>query len=274
MSYIHGNPAEELRMARDCEPGLFGTSEQDERFRRGMASIHVQLANLRFDRIGSPLQDPKEPDRSTVGLEIETGKGPWDTPEAYYAALAGHKLRAAESEAEPEVREQESFSLPQRFPAMMRKYQQHHTGPFGLANRDFGAHNVLVDEDFNIVGLVDFDSLIAAPIEFVAQPPQFMDLERPTPGHIETNEFAIERIEETKHLLPQYIGYIRDAIKEFEADTGRKDQSGLPDAITSDGASVVQGLVEYGMYAGFINDRWWAAYDMLSGAKGGGQSEQ
>ena len=42
----------------------------------------------------------------------------------------------------------------------------------------------------------------------------------------------------------------------------------------SDGASVVQGLVEYGMYAGFINDRWWAAYDMLSGAKGEGQSEQ
>lgn len=264
MSYINGTPAEELRMAQDCEPSLFGTAEQDERFRRGMASVHVQLANLRFDRIGSPLQDSHEPEHFTTGPEIETGEGPWKIPEEYYTALARHKLQTAEHEAEPETREKESFSLATRFPALMQRYQQHKTGPFGLYNRDFGAHNVLVDGDFNIVGLIDFDGLVAAPIEFVAQPPQFMDLECPAPGHVETRPLAIERIERTRHLLPQYVKFVRDAIREFEASTETKDQSGLADTIMSDGASIVQGLLEYGMHADSINDRWMVAYHLLS----------
>jgi hypothetical protein len=43
------------------------------------------------------------------------------------------------------------------------------TDGFGLANRDSSAHNVLVDDNLNIVGPVDLDWATAAPIEAVAR---------------------------------------------------------------------------------------------------------
>ena len=44
----------------------------------------------------------------------------------------------------------------------MAIYSDKHTGPFRLVNRDFGAHNILVEDNYSIVGIVDFDSV--API--------------------------------------------------------------------------------------------------------------
>ena len=34
---------------------------------------------------------------------------------------------------------------------------------FGLANRDLGLHNLLVDDDFNIKALIDLDFVLSAP---------------------------------------------------------------------------------------------------------------
>lgn len=45
---------------------------------------------------------------------------------------------------------------------LMAIYSDKHTGPFRLVNRDFGAHNILVEDNYSIVGIVDFDSV--API--------------------------------------------------------------------------------------------------------------
>lgn len=74
--------------------------------------------------------------------------------------------------------------------------QSRDTGLYGLANRDFSAHNVLVDDDPNIIGLIDFDGVIASPVELVAQMSLFTGLERPIPGFVETGEFASKRIED------------------------------------------------------------------------------
>ena len=69
-----------------------------------MASIHVEHANLRFDRIGSLWQD-KDTDQFIVGAEIETGQGPWETSEQYFSAVVRHRLQVAEADASPDVRE-------------------------------------------------------------------------------------------------------------------------------------------------------------------------
>lgn len=42
---------------------------------------------------------------------------------------------------------------------------------FGLANRDLGPNNLLVDEDFNVVALIDLDFVLSAPLHTVASIP-------------------------------------------------------------------------------------------------------
>ena len=263
MSYIHGTSAAELSELRDCEPEVFGTPEQDARFRRQMASIHVQLGRLTFDQIGSLRENHDSPGHFFIGSEIETGKGPWDTTAQYYSAIALHRLQVAEHDAEPEVRNRESFNLPHRFCDLITLFQSSRYGPYGLANRDFGAHNVLVDDEFRIVGLIDFDGVIAAPIELVVQMPLFTGLQRSIPGFVETGEFALKRVEKAKHQIPRYVEYVRAAISEAETSFNLPHEWELADSMVSDAASIVEGMNAYGQHQAFVNDRWMAAYLML-----------
>ena len=263
MSYVHGTSASELRELRDCDPSVFGTPEQNARFLRQMASIHVQLASLTFDQIGSLRESHDNPGHFFIGSEIETGEGPWDTAGQYYPAVSRHRLQVAEHDADPEVRGSYSFGLPHKFCELMSLLQTRDAGPYSPANRDFGAHNVLVDDEFNIVGLIDFDGVIAAPIELVAQMPLFTGLDRPVPGFVETNEFALKRLERIKGWIPQYSEFVRAAVSDTEGAVGLVDASRLADALMSDATSVVQGMNALGQHQAFVNDRWMAAHAML-----------
>jgi hypothetical protein len=260
MSYIHGTVAKDLQQAHECEEGVFGTPEQDSRFWHQMAEYHVQLAGLTFDKIGSIHW---KGDRFSIGPEIETGEGPWDTAQDYYSTLLRHKIEVAESDAAPEVRESDSFSFPNKFMELMQASKIQGAGPFGLANRDFGAHNVLVDNEFNIAGFIDFDGVMAAPSAIVAQLPVFMDVTLPIPGHVETRELALARMDKTAHLLPKYIGLVREAAAQQEVSTSTRNTSNLANQITSDAASIVQSLNAFGQHSGPVNDRWSKAYELL-----------
>lgn len=267
MEYMHGTAALELQEQRECEAHVFGTAEQDARFWQQMASIQVQLATLTSDQIGS-LHQHQDQDNFTVGPEILTGNGPWETSDQFCLDLANHQFEVAEHDAEPEVHHSESFALPLKFPKLMMQLMQRgqaqSNGPYAMANRDFGAHNVLVDNDFNIVGLIDFDGCMFAPIEAVAQLPLYIGLDRSIPGHIETRELALRRIEKTCHLIPRYVDLVRAATAELEGGAANGSSLSLTDALVSDAASAVQGLDEYGRHDRETNDKWMAAYDMLA----------
>ena len=132
-------------------------------------------------------------------------------------------------------------------------------GRFGLANRDFGAHNLLVDNKFEIVGVIDLDGVMAAPIETIAQFPQLTELDRETPEHNETRPAALERIARVALRLVEY----RDLVREAEKSLGEGQASPIADCIMSDAASVIQGPNHYGGHQASTNDRWMAAYEML-----------
>ncbi|KAJ4304254.1 hypothetical protein N0V88_001867 [Collariella sp. IMI 366227] len=85
------------------------------------------------------------------------------------------------------------------------------TGPFRLTNRDFEAHNTLVNSDFNIVGVIDFDGVIAAPLEVVAQYPVLSCLQIEPLGVVYTNPVAVERVTE-----PEVRGIMRWFVGEVE----------------------------------------------------------
>ncbi|GAB7328950.1 hypothetical protein MBLNU13_g00820t1 [Cladosporium sp. NU13] len=266
MQYLHGTTASDLQDAKDCGIGTFGSPEQDRHFWSQMASYHAQLTSITFDKIGSLHQDG---DNFTIGPEIETGEGPWDTSEQYYEALVRHRTKVANSDAPSEVRDSQTFSYPSKFMELMESAEDRNTAPFGLANRDFGAHNVLVDNEFNIVGFIDFDGVMAAPSAFVAQLPVFMGMLRPVPGFVETREITLKCLQETAHLLPKYIGLVQAAVAQQEVRTGRKVSSGLAGLLMSDAASIVQGLNDFGQHRSLVNDRWSAAYDLFLQKKRG-----
>ena len=261
MGYINGNVAEELRNARGCEFAVYGTAPQNERFSKQMASVQVQLAYQTFNQIGSLYQDG---DGFKIGPELETGQGPWNEPDEYYTALASHALSVAESDAPPEARQSKAFALPNMFPELMRLYgTTGQEGPFSLVNRDFGAHNVLVDDEFSIVGVIDFDGVMAAPIEKVAQFPLFMGLERPIPGHVETRPKALELRQKRAPLLERYCEYVKEAAAGQAAVAGQEKPCNLAEHLLSDAASISRGLDRYGAHQKDVNERWLAAYEMF-----------
>ena len=251
-------------MTRESEAGLFGTPDQDQRFRRQMASVQVQLACLRFERIGSIYQDG---DSFAIGPEIETGLGPWDSPDQYFKDLAHYVMKVAGSEAEPEVRESPSFYLPNTFVDLIQRYGNcDATGPFSVVNRDFGAHNILVDSDFNIIGVIDLDGVMAAPVEIVAQFPQLTGLDLPLPGSIETRPAALERMKMVAPQLKEYQNLVHNLIAEKSNSGDALHVSRLAELMMSNTAIIVEGLKSYRGHQKYTNDQWVMAYQRLQQA--------
>lgn len=261
MDYIDGTVATELRVAKNCDVGLFGTPDQDRKFRERMASIQVELSSFKFDRIGSLYQDEKTLD-FFIGPEIETGKGPWTDSMDYYTDLANHALQVCVADAAPDVQTSCSFAIPILFKHLISLYGQNsRTGPFSLTNRDFGAHNLLVNDDFEIIGVIDFDGVMAAPIEVVAQYPSLTGLEREPPGHVETRPLAINRIKMTEPKLKEYKNLVE--IAEAGMGGSKNGEESIANLMLSNATSVYQGLLRYAGHQKFVNDKWMAAYVRL-----------
>lgn len=53
MGYIDRTVATELRVAKNCDVGLFGAPDQDRKFREQMASIQIELSSFKFGQIRS-----------------------------------------------------------------------------------------------------------------------------------------------------------------------------------------------------------------------------
>ncbi|KAF2168679.1 hypothetical protein M409DRAFT_21419 [Zasmidium cellare ATCC 36951] len=235
MQYISGDPAKELAEKRGCQYGTYGTPAQNERFWRRVAEIHIELASIQFDQIGSLYEDG---DGFKIGPELETGKGPWNTAEEYYKDLAGQVFIAADTVTDPLLRQHESFDyIPKMFPTLMQLYgKPGQEGPFSLVNRDLGPHNLLVDNEFNIVGVIGFDGVMAAPVEVVAQMPALMGMGLQPPGHVEMNPLHLQTIQEQSPRLEAYARIFGEAA----------DRRAL-----------------------WVNEKWWEGYKKLYLAKQG-----
>lgn len=72
-----------------------------------------------------------------------------------------------------------SFALLLLFKELVRRYCSNDTGPFSLTTRYFGFHNVLVDDSYSIIGVIDFDGIMAALKEVVGQFPALCTLDPP-----------------------------------------------------------------------------------------------
>ena len=239
----------ELNERKGCAPFVFGTAEQDARLRQQMARIQVDLAQCRFDSIGS-LQFGEKDNEFSIGPETVTGKGPWKSSFAYYNDIAEHALISSASN--DEVNSRHSFAVPIVFKGLVTRFCSDDTGPFSLTNRDLGFHNILVDDDFNVVGVIDLDGLMAGPKEVVGQFPVLSGLEPPAPGIPPANALVLEREEKEKPWIQSYAALLR------EYADGPERQI-FAEIMTTPHA-LVQGLREFEMQSDFVNDKWMESF--------------
>lgn len=116
-----------------------------------------------------------------------------------------------------------------------------------------------MNDKFEIVGVIDFDGVMAAPIEVVAQYPVLTGLDRGPPGHVATVQAAIDRV---KRVAPQLKEY-KDMVVAAEAERGIDE--GIADLMVSesDAASAFQGHLRYMGHQLFVSDKWIKAYVKL-----------
>ncbi|KEZ39514.1 Protein kinase-like domain [Scedosporium apiospermum] len=248
MEYIHGNVALELRQAKSCAPQLFGTPEQDRKFREQMAQIQATAASFKFPQIGS-LYYNKETDDFYIGPEPQTGKGPWASSTEYYDDLVNHLLKGTIKK--DDLKQNQSFMVPTILNHLMRLYGEEKTGPFRLTNRYFGAHNILVNDDFDIIGLIDFDGVMSAPLEVVAQYPELSFLQVDPPGITYSHPAAIERVKLTAPRLEEY----KRLLGTFESRGGDVTQE-VAGHLGSTSASIYQGMQAFAQHQDFVNEKW------------------
>ncbi|KAJ5109266.1 hypothetical protein N7456_005941 [Penicillium angulare] len=265
MEYIPGTVARELLQQIDAPLYQFGTPEQDQNFRRQMAGFQVEMASFKFDKIGSLYQDSQSGD-FYIGPDCQTGQGPWESSLEYYRCLANQKLEECLQNAPEEVLNDYSFSLPVVFERLVTMYTEKTSilGPFGLAHLDFGAHNLLVNKNFEIIAVIDFDGFISAPIEVQAQFPCFMGLDVEPPLFVETEPIVLERIDATKPKLEEYKHMIEESEREIEygGDIMRPQQR-LGDLLLSEASAIIYGLKAYGAHQDFINQMWMYSFSRL-----------
>ncbi|CAG8922165.1 unnamed protein product [Penicillium salamii] len=265
MEYIPGTVAYELRKGIEASWDQFGTPEQDQKFRRQMAAIQVEMASLQFDKIGSLYEDPKTGD-FYVGPDCQTGQGPWESSLEYYRDLAQHKLEETVRSAGEEVMDDPSFSLPILFERLISMYTDEKSvrGPFGIAHPDFGAHNLLVNENFEILAVIDFDGVIAAPIEVQAQFPVLTGLSVEPPFHVSTKPLAIARINRVKPKLEEYKRMVQERERETKIGDGTLGQQRRPgDLLLSHASALISGLEHYGSHQDWVNQEWMLSFSRL-----------
>jgi hypothetical protein len=189
----------------------------------------------------------KETDDFYIGPELQTGKGPWTSSTEYYDDLVCHLLESAIMRGD--VKKSQSLMVPSILNNPMRINGERRPGPFQLTNRDFGAHNILVNDDCDIVGVIDLDIVMAAPLEIVAQYPTFSFLDVEPPGAVYSHPAAIERVRRTAPRLQQY----KDLLGTWESQG--EDGTKVADRLGSTSASIYRGMAAYAQHQISVNER-------------------
>ena len=247
LTYIHGNVADKCHL----------NSDQSRHVLNQMVEIMVKLAAHTFDCIGCLSVD--EEGHFTISTDLETNGGPYKTAQEYYNATSVHRFHHyadryfrnnGEADCEP------GLHLPFLFNNLMPMLTDcmKDTGPFFLTNTDFGMHNVLVDANLNIVGIIDCDSLMAAPIHVTAQYETLLGRTIPLPG------LATQESVTTQTFVKGKVDFDYLVERVAIAETKLHGNTPIADAMVSDGARLVEGLHRYRAMQDWVNAEWVKSY--------------
>lgn len=156
--------------------------------------------------------------------------GPFDTATEYFAAWAStakfpmleERLRGACGEYFDEVNASIA-SFPDSIAAIADRLSGFDHGPFPLCHGDFGHNNVIVDDNYKILGVIDWEHAFAGPWEVFADFPLTLTTIPPAmdvPWNYDDQGFPTD--DRTRHKLVLQEEYIR-AVSEEEDRLGLHD---------------------------------------------------
>jgi isoamyl acetate esterase len=136
-----------------------------------LANVLVQLSTLQFPKIGYLHADDSEEYRIDSMLDRQ-GKpqGPFTTAGDYYRWRADQPLHRS-NESLVDLQDALFHSYLYQLSLSFLGKGVLPDGPFPLAHNDLGVHNTLFDEDWNLVGVIDWSGACVVPWESFAQFP-------------------------------------------------------------------------------------------------------
>ncbi|KAB8346368.1 hypothetical protein FH972_023410 [Carpinus fangiana] len=208
------------------------------------AGYVVELSSITFPAIGGVVESPTAPGGFDIGpLATDDAGicGPFTSAKDYFTALADGALK--HSLALPWKANDEHHHLRQVGPAIVADVvanapqlfggagSVNSTGPFSLFHMDLGIHNILVDDSFNILAVIDWELASTAPATADFLPMPFQPALDPEADRAILRNPSNRRFH---HLKREYAmrKFFTDGLKEAEArlrEDGRLSSS-LPEA--------------------------------------------
>lgn len=161
------------------------TEEQQRRFFDEMIDIFAQLRQLEFPQAGSLMPNPGHKSDPIVGglltmaanelhryQKEQQNPGPFDSARAYYQYhILSETCRLPSEYLERATAEEELFalaSLAKQIPTLCNP--QSPNGPFILTHLDLRCGNIIVDADFGIAAIIDWEFSGTVPLEYFTPP--------------------------------------------------------------------------------------------------------
>ena len=247
LDYIHGTAADRCGLS----------DEQSLSVLEQLADVIVELASHKHDRIGALCID--QTGEFAIGKDLETGEGPYETAQEYYSAVSKHRFQYYANNyfwTNLDAKRDAGLHLPSLFNQMMDILTDCSTdrGPFCLTNTDIGFHNILLDKNLKIAGMIDCDTVKAAPIHVLAQYPDFCDMIIARPGLATTKPMAKKVLAEGTLLFNKFLDMVANAERRLGRETP------IANAMTSDGARLFEGLQDYMGLQSWVNVEWIESY--------------
>ena len=247
LEYIHGTPADHCDLSND----------QSTHVLEQLADVIVELAGHKFDKIGALCINGVGD--FIIGKDLETGDGPYETAQEYYGAVSKHRFQHYANNyfwTNLDTKRDAAIHLPSLFNQMMDILTDCSAdrGPFSLTNTDIGFHNILLDRNLKIIGLIDCDTVKAAPIHVLAQYPDFCDIVIAKPGLATTKPMAKKVLAEGTVLFNAFVDMVAKAERRVGGETP------IANAMTSDGARLFEGLQSYMSLQSWVNVEWIESY--------------
>jgi hypothetical protein len=262
LEYIHGNTAEEVsRQYPGDHEGI--PAQFEEKFWRQIAKIMIQLGSIRLPRIGSIIRDG--PGSFVVGPLVETGSGPYGSAAEFYADYP-----AALKESFGQERPGGQDELIQVFTSLATSFGRPATlgggsiQGFALANYDLNPNNILVDREFNVLAVIDWDAVISVPDAALYRFPFLMRISCAVPGVVGTHPAVLKRQEHARRFAE-----VVESVYCEQVGNGREGSGAGPSnhftksAFFSREAVAFRSLVYLKMRQEHVNQTWAAGLKWL-----------
>ncbi|OAT13807.1 hypothetical protein BDBG_08936 [Blastomyces gilchristii SLH14081] len=213
MEFIPGNTAMDAFGGWHVHKGEI-PSNYKAKFFRAIAGIQVEMASIRFPKIGMIVKR----EDGTYDIDPIPGLGgPFKTASDYFEAWANHaKFPRRESDLRrqlpPNLSDDIIVSI-QQFPCQLKKVTRQivrlNTGPFPLCHMDYRHSNVIVEGDYNILSVIDWENACTVPWELMAFP-LFLTIIPPpmdAPWNYDSN--GLPKDQDVRQLWEEREDYVR-----------------------------------------------------------------